>query len=142
MIWPGTSSFGSKSPVSGNLLHRRWARHRLRAGDGQAGSNPSRTHSRHYFRLADHSDRTTVWLAFVSIPPVWGKSLGELCCATDSHVDRTFFIEVFLIAYDQESHRAVHHEQAPPKFSSNTCLTKGVLCPEKSIRSIKNSTLQ
>ena len=86
-----------------------------------------------------HSDRTTVWLAFVSVPPVCGKSLGEVCCATDSHVDRTFFIEVSLIA---SAHRAVHLEQAPPRFSSNTYLTKGVLCPEKSIRSIKNSTVR
>jgi hypothetical protein len=83
-----------------------------------------------------------VWLAFVSIPPVWGKSPGEVYCKTDSHVDRTFFIEVFLLACAQKFHRAVHHEQAPPKFSSNTCLTKGVLCPEKSIRSIKNSTVR
>jgi hypothetical protein len=36
----------------------------------------------------------------------------------------------------------VHHEQIPPKFSSNTRLTKGVLWPEKSIRSIKSNTVQ
>jgi hypothetical protein len=90
-----------------------------------------------------HSDRTTLWLAFVSIPPVLGEGprRGMLCHrhATDSHVDRTFFIEVSLIA---SAHRAVHLEQAPPRFSSNTYLTKGVLCPEKSIRSIKNSTVR
>ncbi len=32
-------------------------------------------------------------------------------------------------------------KQTPPKFSSNTRLTKGMLCPEKSIRSIKSSTV-
>jgi hypothetical protein len=86
-------------------------------------------------------DDSHLGLAFVSIPPGAG-SLFEVCCATDSHVDRTFFIEVFLIASAQKLHRAVHHEQAPPKFSSSTRLTKGVLCPEKSIRSIKNSTVR
>jgi hypothetical protein len=65
-----------------------------------------------------------------------------VCCAIDSHVDRVFLFEVFLISGVQKFLRAVHHEQLPPKFSSYTRLTKGVLCPEKSIRSIKNSTVR
>jgi len=38
------------------------------------------------------------------------KRLGEVCCAFDSHVDRTFLIEVFSISADQKFLRAVHHE--------------------------------
>ena len=34
------------------------------------------------------------------------------------------------------------HEQLLAKLSSNTRLAKGVICPEKSIRSIKSSTVQ
>jgi hypothetical protein len=66
--------------------------------------------------------------------------LGEVCCDVDSHVDRTFLIEVFFISAAQKLLRAVQHEQVPPKFSSNTRLAKGLLCPKKSIRSIKSST--
>src|SRR2546425_9619011 len=68
--------------------------------------------------------------------------LMRVCCAIDSHVDRTFLIEVFLVSGAQKFLRARHHEQIPPKFSSNTHLTKGVLWPEKSIRSIKSSTVR
>src|SRR5260370_906666 len=68
---------------------------------------------------------------------VKGKNqLGEPT-HTDSQVDRTFLIEVFLLSAAHRVLRAVHHEQLPPKFSSNTRLTKGVLWPKKSIRSIK-----
>jgi hypothetical protein len=49
-------------------------------------------------------------------------------------VDRTFLFEVSLLSAAQKSLRAAHHEQLPPKFRSNTRLTEGVLCPEKSIR--------
>jgi hypothetical protein len=70
----------------------------------------------------------------------WGA--GELCCAINSHVDRTFLFEVFLMPVAQKFLRAAHHEHVPPKFSSNTCLTKGMLCPEKSIPSIKSSTVR
>jgi hypothetical protein len=59
------------------------------------------------------------------------EELGEVCCAIDSHVDRSFLIEVFLTSAARKFLRAVHHEQILPKFSSNTRLTKGVLCPEK-----------
>ena len=37
---------------------------------------------------------------------------------------------------------AVRHEQVPPKFSSNTHLTKGVLCPENSTPSIRSCTVR
>jgi hypothetical protein len=48
----------------------------------------------------------------------WAREeLGEVCCAIDSHVDRTFIIEVLFISTAQKFLRAVHHE---PKFSSNT----------------------
>lgn len=70
------------------------------------------------------------------------KSASEGCRGADSLIDRVFFIEVFLIAAAQKFYRVVHHAQAPAKFSSNICFTKGVLCPEKSIRSIKNSTVR
>jgi hypothetical protein len=60
----------------------------------------------------------------------------------DSQVDWTFLIEVFLFSAAKKFFRAVRHEQLPPKFSSNTCLAKGMLCPEKSIRSIKSSTVR
>jgi hypothetical protein len=52
------------------------------------------------------------------------KSLGEVCCAIDSHVDRPLLIEVFSHSAAQRFLRAVHHEQTPPKFSSNTRVTK------------------
>ncbi len=70
------------------------------------------------------------------------EEFGEVCSVIDSHVDRTFLIEVFLVSAAQKILRAVHHEQIPPKFRSNTRLTKGMLCPEKSIRSIKSSTVR
>jgi len=38
------------------------------------------------------------WLVFISIPLGRGKSLGEVCCAIESHVDRTFLIEVSSIS--------------------------------------------
>ena len=94
------------------------------------------------FRVADHSDRTTVMAGYSSASPGAREEFGEVCCAIDSHVDRTFLIEVFLVSGAQKFLRARHHEQIPPKFSSNTRLTKGVLWPEKSIRSIKSSTVR
>jgi hypothetical protein len=75
-------------------------------------------------------------------PPGARKELGELCCAIASQVDRAFLIEVFLMSGAQKFLRAAHYEQLLPKFGSNTCLTKGVLCPEKLIRSIKGSTVR
>jgi hypothetical protein len=89
-----------------------------------------------------HSDRTTMIAGISSASLGRGEELGELCCAIDSHVDRTFLFEVFFPPAAQKVLRAVHHEQIPPKFSSNTRLTKGVLWPEKSIRSIKSNTVQ
>ena len=77
-------------------------------------------------------------------PRVW-EELGKMCRAIDaidSRVDRTFLIEVFFISTAQLFLRAVHHEQSPPEFSLNTRLTKGVLCLEKSIHSIKSSTVR
>ena len=70
------------------------------------------------------------------------KELDEVCCAIDSQVDRAFLIEVSLVSAAQKFLRAVHHEQIPPKFSSNTRLTKGKLWPEKSIHSIKSSMVR
>jgi hypothetical protein len=93
------------------------------------------------FSIADHSDRTTV-MAGVRRRPLAREELGEMWCAIHSHVDRTFLIEVFFISAARKFLRAVDHEQLPPKFSPNTRLTKGVLCPEKSIPSIKNSTVR
>ncbi len=57
-------------------------------------------------------------------------------------VDPSFLVEVLLISTVQKLPGAVHQEQRPPKFISNTDFTKGVLCPEKSIRSIRNRTLR
>jgi hypothetical protein len=70
------------------------------------------------------------------------EEFGEMCCTIDSDVDRTFLIAVLLVPAAQEFLRAVHHGQTPSKFSANTRLPKGVLCPEKSIRSIKSSTVR
>src|SRR6266566_5103213 len=93
------------------------------------------------FPNGDHSGRARCWPLFVRIP--WAREEpGEVCCAIDSHVDRTFLIEVFLVSAAGQVLRAVHHEQVPPTFSSNTHITGGVLCPKKSIRSIKSSTVR
>src|SRR6266853_3018512 len=70
------------------------------------------------------------------------KELGEVCCAIDSQVDRTFLLEVSLLSASAKLLRAVHHGRLPPKFSSNTRLTKGKLWPKKSIHSIKSSTVR
>ena len=61
---------------------------------------------------------------------------------SDLEVDRTFLVEVLLVSSTQKFLRAVLHELLPPKFVSNIGLTKGVLCPEKSIRSIRSCTVR
>jgi hypothetical protein len=85
----------------------------------------------------DHGDG---WYSSPSLER-W-KRLGEVCSSIDSHVDRTFLIEVFFISASRDFLKAVHHEQRQPKFSTNTRITKGVLCPEKSIPSIESATVR
>src|SRR5260370_27229679 len=70
-----------------------------------------------------------------------GKS-SATCALPTTHVDRTFLFKVFSISAARKFLRAVHDEQLRLKFRSNTRLTKGVLCPEKSIRSIKSSSVR
>ena len=82
----------------------------------------------------DHGDG----LVFVTILRTLERRGGS---SIDSHVDRTFLIEVFFISACRNFLKAVHHGQVQPKFSTNTRLTKGVLCPEKSIPSIESSTV-
>src|SRR5690348_14095050 len=71
-----------------------------------------------------------------------GKSSARCAVPSTRTFDRTFLFEVFLTSAAQKFLRAVHHEQLPPKFSSNSRLAKGMLCPEKSIHSIKSSTVR
>src|SRR5258706_14704687 len=59
-----------------------------------------------HFRVADHSDRTTVMAGYSSASPGAREEFGEVCCAIDSHVDRTFLIEVFLLSAAQKFLRA------------------------------------
>ena len=87
-----------------------------------------------------HSDGTTVMTVNRRHPRVW-EELGKMCRAINSRVDQTFLIEVFFISVAQMFLQAVHHGHLPPKFRSNTSVTKGVSCPKKSIRSIKSSTV-
>src|SRR6516165_852284 len=47
-----------------------------------------------YFLFADRSDRTKV-MAGIRQHPLGARRLGEVCSSIDSHVDRTFLIEVF-----------------------------------------------
>jgi PhnB protein len=54
-----------------------------------------------------------------------------VCCAIDSRVDQTFLIEVCLLSAAQKFLRAVHHEQLPQEFSSNTRITKRSVMPRK-----------
>jgi hypothetical protein len=70
------------------------------------------------------------------------ETAGQACCALDSQVDLAFPVKALLIFAAQKFLGAVHHEQLPPKFSSNTYLSKGVLCPGKSIRSMRNCTVR
>src|SRR6267142_574028 len=71
-----------------------------------------------------------------------GESSASRSYTIEAHVDRTFLFKVFSISAARKFLRAMHDEQLRLKFSSNTRLTKGVLCPEKSIRSIKSSTVR
>ena len=113
--------------------------------DGVFGRDRQRT-----IVSSGHSDGTTVMTGIRRHPRVW-EELGKMCraidaidsqsIAIDSLVDRTFLIEVFFISTAQMFLRAVHHGHLRPKFRSNTCVTKGVLCPKKSIPSIKSSTV-
>ena len=128
--------------------HRNHTRpHLLTAG--QSGSD---------FRVRDYTSteriaNETALRAIYPAYPVMGgirqhprgaETAGKACCAFDfdSQVDRVFLLEVLLISTAQRFLGAVRHEQLPPKFSSNTHLTKGVLCPENSIRSIRSCTVR
>ena len=95
-----------------------------------------------YFRVADRSDRTTVMNGLRQHPSREEARLGEVCCSIDSHVDRRFLIEVFFISAARKFLQAATHEQLQRKSSSNTRLTKGVLCPERSIPSTKSCTVR
>ncbi len=94
--------------------------------------------------VADRSDRITVMAGIRAsrCHSTAHELFPRLTDLTNAVVDRTFLLEVFLISAAQKFLRAVHHEQLLPKFSSNIRLTKGVLCPEKSIRSIKSSMVR
>jgi hypothetical protein len=70
------------------------------------------------------------------------KRLGEVCSSIDSHVDRTFLIEVFFSPLPRIFLKRCIVNNFKPRFSTNTRLTKGVLCPEKSIPSIESSTVR
>jgi hypothetical protein len=48
----------------------------------------------------------------------------ELARRADWQVDRAFLVDVLLISTAQKFLGAVRHEQLPPKFSSNTHLSK------------------
>src|SRR6266436_1984092 len=95
-----------------------------------------------WIRVGDHSDSATVLAGIRQHPPGTRDELGEVRCAIDAQVDRTFLLEVSLLSASQKLLRAVHHGRLPPKFSSNTRLTKGKLWPKKSIHSIKSSTVR
>src|SRR6267143_1059778 len=130
------------------MLHR-WSRVDRGAGpvtrpatrpdSAQVTAHPTQPN---WVRVGDHSDRTTVLAGIRQNPPGTRKELGEVRCAIDSQVDRTFLLEVSLLSASQKLLRAVHHGRLPPKFSSNTRLTKGKLWPKKSIHSIKSSTVR
>jgi hypothetical protein len=83
----------------------------------------------HSLRVADQSNRIPV-MAGTSPTSPGAETAGKTCCVFDSQVDRAFLVAVLLISTAQKFLGAVRHEQLPPKFSSNTHLAKGVLCPE------------
>ena|SRR5882672_6781322 len=94
------------------------------------------------FRIGKPSDKTTVTSGIRRHPPGTRGKFGEARWAIDSQVDRAFLIEVLLTSAAQSFLRAAHHEQLLPKFGTSIRFAKGVLCPEKSIRSIKSSTVR
>src|SRR5208282_5952995 len=98
--------------------------------NGQLFPNPG------YRRVADHSDRTTV-LAGIRQHP-WGARRDSGRCGLPSTRTLTprFSLEYPWSPSPTSFCDRCIHEQLLVKLSSNTRLTKGVICPEKSIRSI------
>src|SRR6266446_6016255 len=66
-----------------------------------------------------------------------GRGKNSARCAVpstrtiDPHVDRTFLIEVFFLSAAQKFHRAVHHEQLPPKIQLEYCFNERSVMPRK-----------
>jgi hypothetical protein len=63
------------------------------------------------------------------------------CRAFDSQVDRRFSL-TYVDLHDPYAPQSRGSNKLPPKYGSNTQIPKGALCPEKSIRSIKSSTVR
>ncbi len=72
---------------------------------------------------------------------------GNAHCVNNSQsitrrLTRCFSLKYCSLCMAPRSLGAVLYDQFPPKFRSNTQLTKGVSCPRKSIRSIRSCTVQ